>query len=58
MIASSRCIYIYIYIYIYTFTSAREYHGQLTQINGGTRGVMVTVLGNGHGDTSSNPGRD
>ena len=22
------------------------------------RGVMVTVLGNGHGDTSSNPGRD
>ena len=21
-------------------------------------GVMVTVLGNGHGDTSSNPGRD
>ena len=25
---------------------------------GGARGVMVTVLGNGHGDTSSNPGRD
>ena len=24
----------------------------------GARGVMVTVLGNGHGDTSSNPGRD
>ena len=22
------------------------------------RGVMVIVLGNGHGDTSSNPGRD
>ena len=21
-------------------------------------GVMVTVVGNGHGDTSSNPGRD
>ena len=25
---------------------------------GGTRGVMVIVIGNGHGDTSSNPGRD
>ena len=25
---------------------------------GGAHGVMVTVLGNGHGDTSSNPGRD
>ena len=25
---------------------------------GGARGVMVTVLGGGHGDTSSNPGRD
>ena len=25
---------------------------------GGTRGVMVIVAGNGHGDTSSNPGQD
>ena len=25
---------------------------------GGGRGVMVIVIGNGHGDTSSNPGRD
>ena len=25
---------------------------------GGTRGVMVIIVGNGHGDTSSNPGRD
>ena len=25
---------------------------------GGSRGVMVIVVGNGHGDTSSNPGRD
>ena len=24
----------------------------------GALGVMVSVLGNGHGDTSSNPGRD
>ena len=26
--------------------------------NGGASGVMVIVVGNGHGDTSSNPGRD
>ena len=25
---------------------------------GGARGVMVIVVGNGHNDTSSNPGRD
>ena len=25
---------------------------------GGARGVMVIVVGNDHGDTSSNPGRD
>ena len=24
----------------------------------GARGIMVIVLGSGHGDTSSNPGRD
>ena len=27
-------------------------------LTGGARGVMVIVIGNGHGDTSSNPGRD
>ena len=26
--------------------------------NGGARGVMVIVVGNGHSDTSSNPGLD
>ena len=26
--------------------------------NGGARGVMVIVVGNGHGDTSSKSGRD
>ena len=26
--------------------------------SGGARGVMVILAGNGHGDTSSNPGRD
>ena len=29
-----------------------------TYLQGGARGVMVIVVGNGHGDTSSNPGRD
>ena len=27
-----------------------------TCCKGGARGVMVIVIGNGHGDTSSNPG--
>ena len=26
--------------------------------NGGARGVVVIVVGNEHGDSSSNPGRD
>ena len=26
--------------------------------SGGARGVMVIIVGNGHGDASSNPGRD
>ena len=30
----------------------------ITIINGGARGVIVIVVGNEHGDTSSNPGRD
>ena len=42
-ILSSFMISVYIYIYIYT---------------GGTRGLMVIVVGNGHCDTSSNPGPD
>ena len=27
-------------------------------VYGGARGVVVIVVGNQHGDTSSNPGRD
>ena len=30
----------------------------LSLLSGGARGVMVTVVGNRDGDTSSNPGRD
>ena len=29
----------------------------LSRNTGGARGVMVIVVGNGHGDTSLNPGR-
>ena len=30
----------------------------IVMVLGGARGVMVIVVGNGHGDTRSNPGRD
>ena len=30
----------------------------ISECSGGAHGVMVIVVGNGHGDTSSNPGRD
>ena len=30
----------------------------INEFSGGARGVIVIVVGNGHGDTSSNPGRD
>ena len=34
-------------------------HSQtITDVHGGARGVMVIVIGNGHGDMSSNPSRD
>ena len=32
--------------------------GMNSFITPGAHGVMVKVVGNGHGDTSSNPGRD
>ena len=37
-----------------------KFHLYMTTIvnYGGARGVMVIVVGNGHGDTSSNPGRN
>ena len=31
---------------------------KIKSVFGSARGVMVIVAGNGHGDTSSNPGRD
>ena len=32
--------------------------GAFDTVNKGACGVMIIVIGNGHGDTSSNPGRD
>ena len=36
----------------------RIYDTRIYKFLGGARDVMVIVVGNGHGDTSSNPGRD
>ena len=55
--------YIYIYIYIHmgllilekTYTYIYRLRPQSKQ---GARGVVVIAVGNEHGDTSSNPGRD
>ena len=33
-------------------------HEHIPICDGGARGVIVIVAGNGHGNTSSNPGRD
>ena len=35
-----------------------SYYVDIYVYYGGARGVMVTVVGNGHSDMSSNPGRD
>ena len=43
-------MYIYTHIYICVCVCVC--------VLGGARGVMVIVAGNGHGDTSSNLGRD
>ena len=43
----------------YWFTTA-DFGGKLITLSyyGGARGVVVVVVGNGHGDTSSKPGFD
>ena len=35
-----------------------KFDGESVIIQGGARGVIVSVVGNGHGDKCSNPGRD
>ena len=39
-------------MYMNVYISSYKY------VNRGVRGVMVIVVGNGHGDMSLNPGRD
>ena len=41
-----------------TYTNIHLYAETSLTGNGGAHGVMVIVVGNGHGDTSSNPGWD
>ena len=45
-----------IFLCIYIFSSLLLFY--FIFICGGARGVMVIVVGNGHGDTSWNPGQD
>ena len=47
-------IYIYIYIYIVIHRQICFVLSELIS----ARGVVVIVVGNGHGDSSSNPGQD
>ena len=42
----------------FTFTLTEELFFIIVFFCGGARGVMVIVVGNGHGDMSLNPGRD
>ena len=44
IITKSKCFILFIYLFFLL-------------VCGGARGVMVIVVGNGHGDTSSNPER-
>ena len=53
------CVYIYVYIYTYTYTYLVDIVTSINkEILGGAHGVMVIVVGNRHGDTSSKSGRD
>ena len=42
----------------YEKETSRETEMLIKAAKGGARGVMVIVVGNRHGDTSSNPGPD
>ena len=48
--------YFWVYAVLFELLNAGLY--DIYMSNGGARGVMVIVVGNGHGDTGSNPGRD
>ena len=42
----------------YGLNSKKKKKKKKKKKNGGARGVMVIIVGNGQGNTSSNPGRD
>ena len=46
------------YLFSRYVNGSAYFRGLPLSVNGGARGVMVIVAGCGHGDTSSNPGRD
>ena len=51
----------YLFKRVRSFFSKRFVRSQVMYIYssyGGARGVMVIIVGNAHGDRSSNPGRD
>ena len=57
MLTLENCIHCTsIFKFLYSFL--RIYDVQLYIKLGGVRGAMVIVVGNGHGNMSSNPGRD
>ena len=45
-------------LYVLRKEGGRGHASIKDSVDGGARGVMVIVVGNEHGDTSSNPGRD
>ena len=47
-----------IYLSQFFFCTQRYVLGGACGVLGGARGVVVIAVGNEHGDTSSNPGRD
>ena len=53
------CTYMHVCAYVcaYVFTCMYMYMCPWCS-HGGARGVMAIVVGNGHGDMSSKPGRD
>ena len=51
-------VYVDIWSYIVASLSCISPSWFVYCINGGAHGVVVIVVGNGHGDASSNPGRD
>ena len=52
------CVCVCVFVYIYIYMGVEIMRALYINFVGGARSVMVIVVGNRHGDTSSNPGRD